>query len=448
MTRVVGGENQPAAVARSGLALVAVLSLGGLTIWSTAGFAVAPLVPQAGRILAPGNADAMAAMVRSDMNAARSVAALPPIHQLAQLTLARNPLDHATATNIGMMDIVSGRTAEGNQIMRLVGRATLREALAHSWLLNLEFRAQNRAATVREADIVMRLSPDLRRAGYAMLNALVEDGRVIPQLSGLLVQRPPWRSGFLSDMGQNGTSTDNERRLLLSLRRSAAPPTAEELRTWFNRRAETATATALMSDFRLLSPAQFPATERFIRNGNFERAPMFGPYEWTVYTTDRGAGEIGPSPDGQGKALYAEFQGQQPAAAAAQLLTIAPGNFSMTARIYALSDLTNRQSHVQISCRSGRTETSAATLDISGARDSWATRRWTFTLPANCAAPVINLVWRPTAANAPEQFYIDDIVIQRLAAQPVRQTVRPRSVEDQLTEPDRQPERPPAPSSN
>lgn len=382
-----------------------------MALRTSVGFAIAPVSPVLASAVAPGQAGTQSARVRQLTQSAQSRAALPAIVAEAKRTLAVAPLDHASARTIAMVDVVDGRAVRGNRIMALVGRATLRDALAHAWLLNRAYVETRWSDVAHEANIVMRLDPAMRTAGYDMLNGLVADGRVLPQLAQVLAERPPWRSGFLVNMGERSRSPANERGLFLLLRDTAAPPTAQELRTWFLVNQSRESGNTLLADYRALAPDEFAPSERFVRNGNFEGTKAFAPFDWNFYAPDGGAAEISPTPDGNGHALYVEFSGRSQLAVATQRLTLSPGRYRISFKTYALTELPADTVGFALSCGREVPPTNPARIALRGTPNTWLQQSTIIDVPSGCSGPSVSVDWRPGSYAAPTQLYIDDLSV-------------------------------------
>ena len=385
--------------------------LVGVSIYSAAGFALAPINPLLAAYLAPGHSVTNVQQVRLQMATARSRAELPALQALAASTLAQSPLDHETARTFAVVDLISNRAVRGNKVMELIGRATLREAVTHAWLLNSSFRARDYHAVAREADIILRLDSKLRDSSFQMLRALVADGRAIPALYQILATNPPWRSGFLQDLGQNGRSPSNELRLFQLLRASASPPTADELRPWFLKQFTRVSSATLYRRYAELSPNRFSAAERFVRDGDFEGTRAFAPFTWNTYTTDHGFAEVGPSPDGPGRALYTESDGSFNGGSAVQLLTLRPGNYVLRYRTYPLTTIPQDSANFELTCREGSGHVWFARMPIRGTPSLWQGQSWNFTVPDGCDGPFLWLKWEQVTLRTATQFYIDDVAI-------------------------------------
>lgn len=405
-----------------GLVTIATL----MALRTSVGFAISPISPALASTLAPGQSGTQSARVRQMSQLARSRNALPPIVAEAKRTLTIAPLDHATARTIAMIDVIDGRAPRGNRIMSLVGRATLRDALAHAWLLNRAYAETRWSDVAREANIVMRLDPSMRTTGFSMLNMLVADGRVLPQLARVLAERPPWRSGFLVNMGERSSAPANERGLFLLLRDTAAPPTAQELRTWFLVNEGRRDSATLLADYRALAPDEFAPSERFVRNGNFEGTKAFAPFDWHFYSPDGGAAEITSSPEGSGHALYVEFVGRNQMAVAVQRLTLPSGRYRVSFKTYLLTELMADTVGLALACGRDAPVTNPERIALRGSTNEWRQQSLVIDVPAGCSGPSIAIDWRPSGFSEPTQLYIDDVSFAPLPtpSRPAAQTPR------------------------
>lgn len=418
------GDNKAAAIeqppkagiARRATAALGVVVLSGLSLYSTVGLAVSAVAPPVAAAITPGHSQAAARMLDLTVATTRTRASFPGIQQSAVRILSRAPLDHRTARSFATVDLVSNRTARGNAVMRLVGGATMRDSVAHAWLLNKDFERGDYVSVVREADIMLRNDVSIQPAAFAMLRTLVADGRAVPQLAQSLITNPPWRGGFLSDLGTSGSGSENELRLLRMLRASASPPQAEELRTWMLRMTQTMDAQQLLATYHELRPSPFSAAESLIRNGTFEGTSAVPPFDWSFFNVEQGFAEVSASPEGPGQALYSESNGSADIATAMQLIPMPAGDYVLRLRSYPLTTITPGSAALRLSCRSGNAHPMFATMPINGNASVWTNQSWRFSVPANCNGPYIWLQWQRQTVRAASQLYIDDMVISRAAA--------------------------------
>lgn len=390
--------------------------LGAFTVHNAAGFALAPLNPVLAATIAPGHSATLSNLTQLRFLTSRSRNQLPEVELLARSTVQAAPLDHAAARTVAALDMISGREVRAEQLFKLIGANTLRDAMTHAWLLNFAYRERDFNMVVRQADIALKLDAKLRPAAFAALNQLVADGRVVPALAATLETGPEWRTAYLIALGLERETRDNQLRLLRLLRRGPTPPTAEELRTFFLVDSGRVSIEELARTYSELSPARFGRGEASIRNGDFENAGQFGPFGWIFYAGEAGFAEISSSPTGTGKSMYLEFEGRQNAVVATQYLTVAPGTYYLSLRSFGLSELSG-QTVVQLSCQ--QTPTSRrlhSRFPVRGVTNDWLSQQWQFTVPQGCGGPILDMAWEPGTVSRPEQAYIDDIVIRPVTA--------------------------------
>lgn len=417
-----GAAHRRAVLLRRSLAGVVAVALGGVSLYTSAGFAFAAANPELASALAPDHAATLSALTELKLRTSSRAEDLPQLAATAERTVRSAPLDHAAARTIAALDVLGERKARAQRIFSLVGANTLRDVITHAWLLDYAYRQREFGKVMREADITLRLDPELRPAAFAALEQLVVDGRAIPALASTLGGNPPWRTGFLEAMGQNPAARENKLRLFRLLRQSDTPPNEAELRTFFLTQSSRVSVAQLERDYRELAPRGFDRDEQRLRNGDMEGTTAFGPFTWTFYSGESGFAELGPSPAGIGQSLYTDFEGRTTATGASQVLTLRPGSYILSLRSFALTDLRG-QTVIQLSCRRGaRGRTLQARMPIAGTLNDWRAQSWYFTVPAGCDGPVLDINWEPATISRPEQLYLDDLVIRptaRRAAPPV-----------------------------
>lgn len=404
---------RPALLAKRVLIVGATGAALVIALQQSVGFAVSNAVPQAALAIAPNHSAALGAMVQSLGAQANAQQNLAEIRRVAIRAAARAPIVQSSWRKVAVTYAMQQRPADASQMFNLVAQQSLREDLAHAWVLGEAFSSRNFAQVSREADIILRHGdPALRDNALRMTNLLVEEGSTIPSLVNRLALNPAWRRQYLYYMALNSTSIANERRLLYGLRRSATPPTAEELDAWFANRATKVTQRELFADYQALSPHRFRPSERYLRDGNFEGTRAIGPFKWKFINNEHALGSIGPADGIRGKALFLDFSGRVMAVAAEQMLTAEPGRYRVTWRTNAISGAVDSAPTMRISCTLPDESVSTSDVNLPVAINRWTVGSGYFSVPGNCVRTTVSLLYAPAGlANQPLQVYIDDIVI-------------------------------------
>lgn len=404
---------RPALLAKRALIVGAAGAALVVAFQQSVGFGLGNAVPQMALAVAPNHSAALGALVQvmgAQSNARQN---LPAINRAAIRAAARAPIFKSSWRKVAVTYGLQRQGPQASRMFNLVARNSLREDLAHAWVLGEAFSARNYAQVAREADIILRHGdPSLRNNALRMTNLLVEEGSAIPSLVDRLAINPAWRRQYLYYMALNSTSIANERRLLYGLRRSANPPTSEELDAWFANRAAKVSQRELLADYQALSPHRFLPAEHYLRDGNFEGTRAVGPFKWKYLNNEHALGSVGPAEGIRGKALFLDFSGRIAATAAEQMLTAAPGRYRITWRANAVSAAAGSALTMRITCTLADDSVTTSDVDLPVSINRWTAGSGNFSVPGNCVRTMVSLMYAPAGlSNQPMQVYVDDIVI-------------------------------------
>lgn len=327
--------------------------------------------------------------------------------------MSREPLDFKAARTLASIAVHEKDPTLARTLFSAVGRRTLREPVAHFWLMGDEYARGRHSAFVREAEITLRQQPEMTPQIFLLFTRLVDRNLASEHLLKRLESNPEWRPAFLDAMGEKSENSAAAFALFSDLAQSPAPPKVSEMRVWLLHEVGRTDAVELVRRWKTLQRA-LPARERLIRNPDLNGSVAPAPFDWSFFFPEGSFAEIGPSPTGSGKALYLEMTGRDDQTVAAQILDLAPGRYRIEASIYPISDLSRRDFTARLTCAEGKRFAPSTGTVIDAPLEQWSRWRWTFTIPSGCRVQQILLGISPRALTADVRTYMDDFAITPL----------------------------------
>lgn len=343
-----------------------------------------------------------------------SLKMLPAVEAAAIRAMRREPLDFKAARTLASIAARRNDKPLARTLFSAVGRRTLREPVAHFWLMGDDYERGRYAAFVREAEIILRQQPEMAPQIHLLFTRLVDRNLAREHLLKRLESDPEWRPGFLDAMGEKSENSDAAYALLKDLARTPAPPRSSELRVWLLHEVGRTDAVELVRRWKSLQRPPLAERERLIRNPDFNGSLAPPPFDWAFFVPEGSFSEIGPSPTGTGKALYLEMTGRNDQTVATQVLDLPPGRYRIAASIYPISDLGRRDLTARLNCASGKRFAPLAETTIEAPLERWSKWRWDLAIPSGCRVQQLSLGMSPRALTADLRAYFDDFAITPL----------------------------------
>lgn len=344
-----------------------------------------------------------------------SLKMLPTVKTAAIRAMSREPLDFKAARTLASIAVRQNNIPLARKLFSAVGRHTLREPVAHFWLMGDNYTRGRHTAFVREAEIILRQQPSMTPQIFLLFTRLVDSNFAREHLLKRLESNPEWRPGFLDAMGEKSENSAAAYALFRDLARSPAPPKSSELRVWLLHEVGRTDADELVRRWKSLQRPPLAERERLIRNPDFNGSLAPAPFDWTFFVPEGSFSEIGPSPTGTGKALYLEMTGRSDQTVATQLLDLTPGRYRIVASIYPISDLSRRDLTARLSCAVSKRFVPLTGTTIDAPLERWSKWRWDVAIPAGCRVQQLLLGMSPRALTADVRAYFDDFAITPLA---------------------------------
>ena len=152
------------------------------------------------------------------------------IRDEAELALLNDPIN---ARALGILGRLSERDSDEERtktLMQAAARRSLLESRAVYWMMRKSYQQRDYRAAMRYADALLRTRPEIAQLGVATLAKLAENPDSNGELKKLLLTNPPWRPKFFEFLPTSVSDARTPLDILLSLKDSQVPPTADDLR--------------------------------------------------------------------------------------------------------------------------------------------------------------------------------------------------------------------------
>lgn len=200
------------------------------------------------------------------------------------LKLARQSIKSAPArsqgyTTMALLAQKSGNARGAYDIMGQVGLMGWRDVSAQLWLLRSSLEQKDYASAALRADALLRQQTYVEEAVQALrtISAHEEGPRLLAEQ---LAAEPRWRGRIMSTLsGLNVSELEAHERVLLALRETPAPPSAEEVSVYVNRLFDNKRNAEAHRAWERLRGADAPALGAAAME---TRDRLSSPFEWTI----------------------------------------------------------------------------------------------------------------------------------------------------------------------
>jgi hypothetical protein len=255
------------------------------------------------------------------------------------------------------------------------------------------FQRKDYAAAVQHSDALLRTRTDVSQDVMPLLAYMAENKDSRDEVKKALLANPPWRSSFLVLLAQASADPRVAVDLLLSMRNTGTPPTADDLRN--NVRALVARGQYDLAYFAWLEylPPSHLTSTGLLFNGSFELSPSGAPFDWSIGPGVGATVEIADDPEQDGRrALLVDFgYGRVEFPTVQQLVLLAPGTYQFKGR--EKGELVGKRGLVwRIACAERPDAKIGESRMTIGAYPKWREFSFVFTVPAtDCPTQVVRL---------------------------------------------------------
>ena len=354
--------------------------------------------------------------------APRTEKANAQIRSWAELALLNDPLNARAFRILGQL--TSDNKTDNKKtdaFMQAAVRRSLLESVAVYWMMLKSYQDRDFSGTLRYANVLLRTRP-LQSPALVMplLGKIAETPDASDQLKQLLASNPPWRSQFFSDLSRNISDARTPLDVMLSLKDTSNPVTAEDLGPYLKFLLEhDFYDLAYYTWLQFLPPEQLVEAGQLF-NGGYEVIPSGLPFDWVFNNGPGVTVKIAPRTDQLGQhALFLNFgPGRVDFDGVNQLIMLAPGTYKFRGK-YQADLVSERGLEWRINCAGSQDAMIGQSEAVTGSTPSWKELEFSFTVPdASCPAQYVSLIF--DARSASEQFisgsiWYDDLQILREA---------------------------------
>lgn len=331
----------------------------------------------------------------------------------ARAGLAASPLELRALRTLGIVADRTGEPVRAERLMQLAAGRSLRDPVAHVWLLERRTAERDWEGALFHADVLMRKP----MPGYDATPTLVA-AAFHPDAEALLVermrQRPRWRLRVVREVA--GASPPQAFNLLVRLKEAGSAPTDEEAAAVVRRMiADGAVMNAFVAWAQLLPNSAAQGLGDVYDDG-FDGRPGAPPFNWALAERAEAGAEIAPGPNGEGSALYVRFGGRRRTTLAQQLLLLPPGAYRLETRTYAQEPRRGEELRWTLTCLRG-----PELVELGGPDEAlvWRQSAAAVEIPAQgCEIQRLALAARPPEVpGAQLRAWIDFARLRRLEAE-------------------------------
>ncbi len=364
----------------------------------------------------PSGAEGLAAAAANQLAATpRTPARLAEAEALARRALRRDPASVVAARTLGLALVERGDRDRGEAMLRYAEALSRRDLATQLYFIEANVQRNDIAGALRHYDRALRTSPRARDILLPILVQASSDTDIARSLAALIGQHPPWRNTFLIAMAQQGSSAAALEQFVRAARLDPDEP--GERRIFSAALQRMVTLGGYRAAYQLYEALGRPAPtgKERVRNGGFEDADGFGPFDWSYASRPALAGVVSVRSEGGGRALTVSASPGASGEVARQLLLLPPGRYRLSYELGNPAANDRARLGVKIGCAGG-----GATLfeaPIAGAADA-RPDAGTFAVPtAACPAQLLSIRYasdEEPGGTAEPTPWIDNISIHPL----------------------------------
>jgi hypothetical protein len=338
------------------------------------------------------------------------------IRSWAELALLNDPLNAHAFGILGRVALGASDDKQTETLMHAAMRRSLLESRAVYWIMQKSYQDKDYRSTIHYADILFRTRPEtMATSVMPILGKVAENSDASSELKRFLADNPAWRWDFLTRLPDNISDARTPLDILLSLKNTPTPPTAEDLRSYLNFLIDHSFYDLAYYTWLQFLPAERLSNVGHLFNGNFELIPSASPFDWTITPGSNVAMKIAARPDRNGEhALFVELgPGRVDSPGIKQLVMLPPGSYQFQGQYKGEID-SQRGLLWRITC-AGKAAAQIGESPVMGSQPTWNDFAFSFSVPENdCPAQTVELVF--DARWASEQFisgsiWYDDLKI-------------------------------------
>ncbi len=330
----------------------------------------------------------------------------------------------ALATLAGLERGTAGDEQKVGVLMRAAAQRTLRDPVPHAWLLHAAIQERDWPLAMQRVDILMRMHDQSIRHLTPLLAHLAETREAAAVVRDALLQNPPWRGAFLSEMLGAITDVRTPLDLLLALKDTPTPPTHADLRAYLDFLIHRRFYDLAYYTWLQFLPPEQRAGAGPLFNGDFEFQPSGQAFDWQLPRGGTAAVWIGRRPDRPSeRALVISFgHGRVELGATTQLLRLRPGAHQVTGEVMG-EVLGRRGVRWMVTCLGDKKREIGESEAFTGSIKEWRGFVFSVDVPeADCTAQTLSLVLDPGLPS--ERLISGSISFDEMSIRRVPETAR------------------------
>lgn len=315
---------------------------------------------------------------------------LAAVREKAEAALADDPLDPRALRILGQAADAAGNQQNAFTYMHAAAALSMHETIAQFWLMRKTAEAGDYKSAIRYADVLLRSNDQLAPYVVPYLAHFADNQATIDTVKTLVNGNPPWRSRFFSHLYPSVADVRTPLAILLSLKTTPTPPTAEELNGYLTYLVQHG-----FYNLAYYTWLQFLAPEALqhvglLYDGNFATSPSGSLFDWQITQGSGVSVDIEPTDGGQ-HALTVDFlYGRVDYHSVNELVMLAPGNYRFQGQ-YKGELIGPRGLKWRVACAEDNAAIAESPM-IGGGVPKWTELNFTFTVPATkCTAQYIRL---------------------------------------------------------
>ena len=326
------------------------------------------------------------------------------IRSWTELALLDDPLNARAFRILGQISGLTDEDKRTETLMQAAVRRSLHESVAVYWMIRKSYQDRDYRSALRYADTLLRTRPQALPALMPMFGKIAELPDASGDLKQLLASNPPWRPQFFGSLPASISDARTPLDILISLKDTPSPPTADDLRTYLNFLIQHGFYELAYYTWLQFLPSEELAKAGHLFNGSFDIAPSGLPFDW-VFTKGSGVTIQIAAPNDQPNkhALFLEFGvGRVDYQGITQLIMLGPGSYRFKGK-YKADLVSQRGLEWHVTCAGPQATAIGQSTAVRGSSSGWMDFEFSFTVPqTDCAAQSVSLVF--DARSESERF--------------------------------------------
>lgn len=396
---------------RSGLLLLTGLFIGWLVLASTIDRVFARRAPELAVRWNPRSADANARLGDTLLQDGDVAAHSARIAAAATRSIERQPVNPVAVRLLGMTVAATGDERRAAGLVRYAEAMSRRDLPTQLWLIEASVARGDIPTALHHYDRAMKTSVSGRTLLFPILADAANDRAIWEPLSHVLARHPQWWRPFMVQATAQTKSPDALYIFARRLRIDQPGRVDTGLLQGIEKRLVDLGDSRRAEELFNRAHGQPAAASPPLRNGGFEQASGFDPFEWNLKDEPDLAAVRQPSPIARdGNALFLSATNGRGGDLAVQLVRLQPGDHVVGATIGGVAGDPLAYPRLVVRCASDGRELLNAAFPPAPERG----RRWRgrFIVPAGCTAQ--RVVLQASSSLDPSDLtpWIDNIAIQ------------------------------------